>query len=80
MLKVLLKTRRTKAKFKEFEQWLKFKLRLKYGWFHLKLFAQLKPVFGGFKMRLKFIEFRHMSLFKNAITVIFQCYFQLQFF
>ena len=26
------------AEFKEFEPLLKFKLRLKYGWFHLKLY------------------------------------------
>ena len=25
------------AEFKEFESWLKFKPRIKYGWFHLKL-------------------------------------------
>ena len=53
------------AEFKEFEPRLKFETQLKYGWFHLKSFsmfqdlsrAQLKPVFGGFEMRLKFIEF-----------------------
>ena len=49
------------AKFKEFERRLKFKQRLKYGWFHLKLYSmfQLKPAFGGFKTRLKFIKFGH---------------------
>ena len=26
------------AEFKEFEPWFKFKPRLKYGWFHLKLY------------------------------------------
>ena len=26
------------AEFKEFEPWLEFKPRLKYGWFHLKLY------------------------------------------
>ena len=30
------------AKFKEFEQRLKFKPRLKYGWFHLKLYSILQ--------------------------------------
>ena len=39
---------------------IKLKPRLKYGWFHLKLYlifqdlsrrAQLKPVFGRFKLR-----------------------------
>ena len=40
------------AEFKEFEARLKFKPRLKYG-------SQLKPVFGGFETRLKFIEFGH---------------------
>ena len=50
-------TLQPEAEFKEFERRLKFKPRLKYGWFHLKLYsmfqdlsrcAQLKPVFGGF--------------------------------
>ena len=57
------------AEFKEFESRLKFKQRLKYGWFHLKLYlifqdagAQLKPVFGGFETRLKFIKFGHRLL------------------
>ena len=27
------------AEFKEFEPWLKFKPRLKYGWFHLKVYS-----------------------------------------
>ena len=41
------------AKFKEFEPWLKFKLRLKYGWVHLKsysLFQDLSrhPIKTGF--------------------------------
>ena len=51
------------AEFKEFES------RLKYGWFHLKLYlifqdagAQLKPVFGRFKPRLKFMKFGHRLL------------------
>ena len=29
---------KTEAEFKEFERRLKFKQRLKYGWFHLKLY------------------------------------------
>ena len=29
----------TEVEFKEFEPWLKFKPRLKYGWFHLKLYS-----------------------------------------
>ena len=51
------------AEFKEFKPWLKFETRLIYGWCHLKLNAifqagaKLKPVFGGFETRLKFIKF-----------------------
>ena len=47
------------AGFKEFEPRIKFETRLKYVWFHLKLYSmfQLKPVFGGFETRLKFIKF-----------------------
>ena len=53
------------AEFKEFESRLKFETRLKYGWFHLIFYSmfqdlsrrQLKPVFGGFETRLKFIKF-----------------------
>ena len=49
----------SEAEFKELE------LLLKHGWFHLKLYysfkisagAQLKPVFGGFETRFKFIKF-----------------------
>ena len=52
---------RSEAELKEFERRLKYKPRLKYGWFHLKFHIQatalLKPVFGGFKTRLKFIKF-----------------------
>ena len=29
---------KTEVEFKEFEPRLKFKMRLKYGWFHLKLY------------------------------------------
>ena len=56
------------AKYIEFEPRLKFKTRLKYGWFNLKLYsifqdlsrgAQLKPVLVRFKPRLKFIKFSH---------------------
>ena len=44
------------TEFKDFEPWLKFKPRLKYGWFQLKLYsifqdfagAQLKPFFLDF--------------------------------
>ena len=31
--------RKPEAEFKEFDPWLKFKPRLKYGWFHLKLYS-----------------------------------------
>ena len=52
------------AEFKEFEARLKFKTRLKYGWFHLKLYliiedsslCSIETGFGGFKTRLKFIK------------------------
>ena len=67
------------AGFEEFEPRFKFKLRLKYGWFHLKLYsifqvlagAQLKPVFGGFQTRLKFnkfgLSFIISSVYRNHI-------------
>jgi len=29
----------SEAEFKEFEPWLKFETRLRYGWFHLKLYS-----------------------------------------
>ena len=66
-LSYILFSLKPEAEFKEFEPLLKFKPRLKYGWFHLKLYsifqdlsgAQLKPVFGRFKPRLKFIKFGH---------------------
>ena len=32
------------AEFKEFERRLKFKTRLKYGWFHLKLYQMLQDL------------------------------------
>ena len=48
------------AEFKEFERRFKFKPRLEYGWFHLKLyqmFQDLSRRIGGFKPRLKFFKF-----------------------
>ena len=61
-------------------------MRLKYGWFHLKLYcircfkieagAQLKPVLGGFKTRLKFINLDPGGVissyppFKRTVSVI----------
>ena len=51
------------AEFKEFEARLKFKTRLKYGWFHLKLYLMFQDVsrrsIEPDFWRLKFIEFRH---------------------
>ena len=32
------------AEFKEFEPQLKFETRLKYGWFHLKLYAMFQDL------------------------------------
>ena len=63
----------TEAEFKEFEPLLKFKPRLKYGWFHLNLYSifqdLIKPVFGRFKPRLKFIKFGHCSS-KGTLDVL----------
>ncbi len=55
------------TEFKDFEPWLKFKPRLKYGWFQLKLYSifqdfsrrSIKTVFFEFEARLKFIKFGH---------------------
>ena len=54
----------------EFERRFKFKPRLKYGWFHLKLYQmfqnlsrRFKPGFGRFKPWLKFFKF-HLWLTK----------------
>ena len=49
----------------------KFESRLKYGWFHLKLYLifqdlsrrSIKTGFVGFETRLKFIKFGHCNLF-----------------
>jgi len=64
----------SEAEFKEFEP------RLKYGWFHLKLFsifqnlagAQMKPAFYVFETRLKFIKFglRSFSTFIQACRIL----------
>ena len=35
---------KSEAGFKEFEQRLKFKPRLKYGWFHLKLYSMFQDL------------------------------------
>jgi len=35
---------RSEAKFKEFEPQLKFDPRLKYGWFHLKLYSMFQDL------------------------------------
>ena len=58
---------RLEAEFKELEPRLKSKPRLKYGWFHLKLYSTLQYLsrrsietgFWGFVTRLKFIKFGH---------------------
>ena len=42
LMEALLITR-SEAEFKEFKRWLKFKPRLKYGWFHLKLYQRFRP-------------------------------------
>ena len=34
----------SEAKFKEFEPWFKFKSRLKYGWFHFKLYLIFQDI------------------------------------
>ena len=51
------------AEFKEFEPRLNFETRLKYGWFHLKLYSMFQDSSqrsietDGFDTRLKFIKF-----------------------
>ena len=35
---------RPEADLKEFELWLKFETRLKYGWFHLKLYSMFQDL------------------------------------
>ena len=37
-------TLQPEAEFKEFERRLKFKPRLKYGWFHLKLYSMFQDL------------------------------------
>ena len=57
----------SEADFKEFEPRPKQKPRLKYGWFHLKLYSifqdlswrSIETGFGGFETRLKIIKFGH---------------------
>ena len=62
------------AEFKEFDPRLKFKPRLTYGWFHLKLYEIFQDlswrstVFGGFETRLKFIKFGHMTAKMNQFN------------
>ena len=36
------------AKFKQFEPRLKFEIRLKYGWFHLKLYSMFQDLCRSF--------------------------------
>ena len=67
------------AGFEEFEPRFKFKLRLKYGWFHLKLYSifqvlsrrSIKTGFWGFQTRLKFnkfgLSFIISSVYRNHI-------------
>jgi len=40
----ILDSKCTKAEFKEFERRLKFKPRLKYGWFHLNLYSMFQDL------------------------------------
>jgi len=70
-----MSSKRAEAEFNEFEPRLKFETRLKFGWFHLKLYSvfqdlsrrSIETVFCGFKTRLKFIKFGlcfHKSLLR----------------
>ena len=54
--------------FKEFERWFKFKPRLKYGWFHLKLY-QMFPDFSRRRPILADLNRGSNSL--NSISVAY---------
>ena len=53
-VKLKLRFDDTEAEFKEFEPRLKFKARLKYGWFHLKFYIFFNSTFK----KSEFIEFQ----------------------
>ncbi len=39
-----LKSKKPLAEFKEFERRFKFKMRFKYGWFHLKMYQMFQDL------------------------------------
>ena len=57
----------SEAKFKEFESRLKFKLLLKYDWFHLK-FSLFQDLIAGTQLKLFFFGF-----FGGFQTVLVSC-------
>ena len=82
---------RPEAEFKDFEPRLKFKPRLKYGWFHLKLYTifqdlsrrSIETGFWWFETRLKFIKFGHGKYYffslKYCLTSFYSRYLTIKF-
>ena len=69
------------AEFKEFKLRLKFKPRLKFDWFCLKLYLIFQGLirrsfdtgFRGFETRLKFIKFGHRLFDLAEELILFLC-------
>ena len=60
--------------FKEIEPRVKFETRLKYGWFHLKLYPMFqdlsrRSIETGFG-RLKLIKFGHCLIYKSVLKAL----------
>ena len=53
------------VEFKEFEPRFKFETRLKYGWFHLKLYSMFK-IWAGAQLKPVFEELRRGSNSLNS--------------
>ena len=68
----------TEAEFKEFDPRLKFKPRLKCGWFHLKSHSMFQDVrrrsietgFWEFETQLKFIKFGLLNYVLERKTIL----------
>ena len=61
------------AEFKEFERRFEFKPRIKYGWFHLKLYQMFQDLNRALNLNRVLADLNRCSSALNAISDQFQC-------
>ena len=68
---------RTEAEFKEFQPWLKFEMRIKYGWFHSKFYSMFQDLSRRSILNRFLADLNHSSNSLNSFLklIIFYCWF-----